>query len=76
METRAIAGTATVDVYRGRYLQRGNVAIRVVRAVEGDEHTMRRFVREVQIWEKIWCIDQGRYILPFYGFSQVDEGRP
>ncbi|KAJ8077720.1 hypothetical protein PM082_002153 [Marasmius tenuissimus] len=76
METRAIAGTATVDVYRGRYLQRENVAIKVVRAVEGDEHTMRRFLREVQIWEKIWSIDQGQYILPFYGFSQVDEGRP
>ncbi|KAJ8077726.1 hypothetical protein PM082_002159 [Marasmius tenuissimus] len=76
IEPRAVAGTVTVDIYRGRYLHRETVAIKVVRAVEGDGNTMRRFLREVQIWNKIWSIDQGTYILPFYGFSQVDEGRP
>ena len=41
IEPRAVFGTANVDIYRGRYLRRETVAIKVVRAVEGDEHTMR-----------------------------------
>ncbi|KAL0058851.1 hypothetical protein AAF712_014455 [Marasmius tenuissimus] len=77
MDTFAVAGTATVDVYRGRYLQQETVAIKVIRVYDGDEDTMRRFLREVRIWEKVWSIDKGRYILPFYGFSwQVGQGRP
>ncbi|KAJ8077723.1 hypothetical protein PM082_002156 [Marasmius tenuissimus] len=76
IETQAVARTATIDIYRGRYLQGPTVAIKVVRAVEGDEDTMRRFLREADMWEKIWNIDKGTYILPFYGFSQADERRP
>ncbi|KAK1216149.1 hypothetical protein PQX77_021228 [Marasmius sp. AFHP31] len=76
VETRAVAGTTTVDVYRGQYLQGQTVAIKVVRAVDGDDKTLSRFLREVRVWQRIWSIDKGTYILPFYGFSQADEGRP
>ncbi|KAJ8077721.1 hypothetical protein PM082_002154 [Marasmius tenuissimus] len=76
IESRAIAGTTTVDVFRGQYLRGQTVAIKVVRAVDGDEKTLSRFLREVRVWERIWSIDKGIHILPFYGFSQADEGRP
>ncbi|KAL0572720.1 hypothetical protein V5O48_009245 [Marasmius crinis-equi] len=76
IDERAIVGTSAMDILRGRYLHSQVVAIKVVRAVEGDERTRRRFDREVGIWQKIHDLDKGKYILPFYGWSLAEDKRP
>ncbi|KAF5345547.1 hypothetical protein D9758_012005 [Tetrapyrgos nigripes] len=70
---RAVFRTATVDIFKGRYLQEVVVAVKVLRALDGNEKTLKRFSDEAQIWEKVWKLDQGKYILPFYGFSLGED---
>ncbi|KAG7090219.1 hypothetical protein E1B28_011820 [Marasmius oreades] len=76
IEERAVTGTTSMDIFRGRYLHKERVAIKVLRSVSVDEHTTRRFGREVEIWKLIFEIDHGKYILPFYGFGQGGDLRP
>ncbi|KAF9257440.1 kinase-like protein [Marasmius fiardii PR-910] len=76
IEEQAVSGTTSMDIFRGRYLQKERVAIKVMRSVQAHVYTKRRFYREGRIWDSIYNIDRGKYILPFYGFGEDRDSRP
>ncbi|KAF9255396.1 kinase-like protein [Marasmius fiardii PR-910] len=68
--------TAT-NILRGTYLLREPVIVKVVHVAKlVDDRTKKRFLREGQIWERVYRIDHGKYILPFYGFGELEDMRP
>ncbi|KAF7426299.1 hypothetical protein PC9H_008667 [Pleurotus ostreatus] len=76
LSTTPISTSLRVDVYEGIYLERRKVSIRELRTATVNDHTLRRFEREVKIWDQVWKLDRGRHILPFYGFCISDGVRP
>ncbi|KAG6911657.1 hypothetical protein DXG01_007907 [Tephrocybe rancida] len=71
-----IKWTSIVDIYEGIYLESEKVYIKSLRVVDANEHSLRRFKREVKIWAEVWRRDRGEFILPFYGFAQDDGPFP
>jgi serine/threonine protein kinase len=67
-----VGGSRNVDIYRGLYLKRENVTIKVIRSVKKDEESINRVRREIELWAKMYAIDKGRHIIPFYGFCTTD----
>ncbi|KAG0705465.1 kinase-like domain-containing protein [Suillus ampliporus] len=72
----AVKGTGSADIWEGYYLNEEKVAIKILRAVHCDPQTLRRFKREVDIWKRVWEVDRGVNVLPFYGFCQNDGPFP
>ncbi|KAF8633770.1 hypothetical protein AX15_001276 [Amanita polypyramis BW_CC] len=70
-----VSGSRNVDIYKGRYLQREDVMIKVIRSVKMDEQSLNRIKREIQLWATIYERDKGKHIIPFYGFWTVDGVR-
>ncbi|KAF8351817.1 kinase-like domain-containing protein [Amanita rubescens] len=65
--------TNNIDVYKGRFLGSEDVKIKVIRFVNmRDEKNVERIRREAGLWAEIHRIDQGRHIIPFYGFYSPD----
>ncbi|KAK2465787.1 hypothetical protein APHAL10511_002331 [Amanita phalloides] len=70
-----VAGSKNVDIYKGRYLNREDVMIKVIRSIKKDEKSIERIRREIELWMKIYELDQGKHIIPFYGFCTSDGVR-
>ncbi|KAH0839670.1 hypothetical protein J3R83DRAFT_591 [Lanmaoa asiatica] len=71
-----VSGTGSMDIWEGLYLNEEKVAIKILRAVHSTPKSLQRFRREVDIWNRVWENDQGRNILPLYGFCQNDGPFP
>ncbi|KAH8119614.1 kinase-like protein [Phellopilus nigrolimitatus] len=71
-----VGGSAAFDIWEGEYLGKEKCAIKQVRGVEVTPKIRDRFLREVVIWRKLWKIDRGQYILPFWGAILNDGPYP
>ncbi|KAI6047337.1 kinase-like domain-containing protein [Pisolithus marmoratus] len=71
-----IGGTHTTDIWEGIYLNQETVTLKVIRSVHASPKSLARLKREVEIWKRVWEVDQGRHILPLYGFCQNDTPFP
>ncbi|EJD03397.1 kinase-like protein [Fomitiporia mediterranea MF3/22] len=72
-----VGGSTMFDIWEGEYLGQERCAIKVVRGIQNDAPKVReRFLQEVTIWRKVWEIDKGEYILPFWGACLTDGPYP
>ncbi|KAF9256244.1 kinase-like protein [Marasmius fiardii PR-910] len=78
VEDRAAARTSVA-----MYLRKERVTIEVMDSSDTDGRIkkacflpfLNRFLREAKIWERLYRIDHGKYLLPFYGFGQRTDLR-
>ncbi|KAH7930254.1 kinase-like protein [Leucogyrophana mollusca] len=66
----------SMDLYEGLYLGEEKVTIKLFHKVEANSTSLLRFQREVAIWKRVWDVDHGAHVLPFYGFCQNDGKFP
>ncbi|KAJ7831258.1 kinase-like domain-containing protein [Mycena leptocephala] len=71
----AVSASGSYETYEGLYLDNEKVAVKVVRAMHLDS-SLREFRRECAIWKAVWEVDQGKHVLPFYGYCQEDGPLP
>ncbi|KAJ7910823.1 kinase-like domain-containing protein [Mycena leptocephala] len=71
----AVSASGSYETYEGLYLDTEKVAVKVVRAMHLDS-SLREFRRECAIWKAVWEVDQGKHVLPFYGYCQEDGPLP
>ncbi|KAJ7817425.1 kinase-like domain-containing protein [Mycena leptocephala] len=71
----AVSASGSYETYEGLYLDNEKVAVKVVRAMHFDS-SLREFRRECANWKAVWEVDQGKHVLPFYGYCQEDGPLP
>ncbi|KAF8839137.1 kinase-like protein [Paxillus ammoniavirescens] len=76
VDLHPVKATGPIDIWEGLYLNKKKVAIKSLRTVRSTPQSLQRFVREAEVWNKVWEIDKERYILPIYGFCQTDGSFP
>ncbi|KAH8119605.1 kinase-like protein [Phellopilus nigrolimitatus] len=76
ISSHPVESSGAFDIWEGEYLGKEKCAIKQVRCVEVTPEIRDRFLREVVIWRKLWEIDQGQYILPFWGAILNDGPYP
>jgi len=70
---RPVATSGGLDVYEGIYLGGEKVTIKMISRFPTSSNSTRRFLREVDIWRKVHSVDQGKHLVPFYGFNELDS---
>ncbi|KDQ64698.1 hypothetical protein JAAARDRAFT_235479 [Jaapia argillacea MUCL 33604] len=72
---RAISGS--LDLLQGMYLDQV-VDLKRLRPVCDRPHapSLIRFIRGAELWAKVWKVDGGEYIVPFYGFTCSEKSLP
>lgn len=76
VSSNPVGGSAAFDIWQGEYLGQEKCAIKVVRGIEVTPKIRDRFLREVGIWRKVWEMDKGEYMLPFWGACLTDGPYP
>ncbi|KAL0569226.1 hypothetical protein V5O48_012740 [Marasmius crinis-equi] len=68
---RPTDATGALDIFLGQYLR--SKKVRAISVFGSKEHMLRRFRREAEVWDKIYDVDKGKYILPVYGLSLTQD---
>lgn len=71
IKSRRIAARGTYnDIYKGEWLDKESVSVRLPRIAEsGNQDVQRRFEREVTIWRSL----THKNVVPLYGFLRIDD---
>ncbi|KDQ64697.1 hypothetical protein JAAARDRAFT_201996 [Jaapia argillacea MUCL 33604] len=71
-----IALSPSVDLMQGIYLRKEVVSLKRLRNTQSDSAALKHFVREAKLWGSVLEVDQGQYIVPFYGYVRNDGPFP
>lgn len=71
IQSRRVAARGTYnDIYKGEWLDKESVSVRLPRIAEsGNQDVQRRFEREVTIWRSL----THKNVVPLYGFLRIDD---